>query len=287
MSTMISPYEITLAEFKMLSDYVYKQIGIHLAEHKIMLVRSRLSKRLRELSLGSFEEYYGYLLNDDSGEETIMLVNAISTNVTSFFREASQWDYLEHEIKKIESTKEEKTLRIWSAACSSGQEPYTIAIFLLSTLKLPQNWDIKILATDISEDILKKAMKGQYTTQDVGSLPKNMIAKFFDKQKIQTKQGEQFVYGIKQHIKDMVTFRSFNLVYGNYEKIPAKFDYIFCRNVMIYFDKETKNGVVRNLASKLVKKGLFFIGHSESLVTMKDGLFKLEEPSIYRIQDKK
>jgi chemotaxis protein methyltransferase CheR len=280
----MAAYEISKAEFAALSQLVYKEIGIHLAEHKIMLVRSRLSKRLRDLGLRSFKEYYDYLTMDDTGEELIMLINAISTNVTSFFREQSQWDFLESEVKVFENKKEKK-LRIWSAACSSGQEPYTIAIFLLSTLKNPREWDIKILATDISEDILRKAIAGRYTEAEIGSLPRNMLSKFFDKKSSSGKQGEEIFYEIKEHIKAMVTFRSFNLVYDNYTKIPARFDMIFCRNVMIYFDKDTKNGVVSNLSSKIVPKGLFFIGHSESLVTMKDGVLKLEKPSIYRKQN--
>nr|WP_321267078.1 protein-glutamate O-methyltransferase CheR [uncultured Sulfurimonas sp.] len=280
---IVSAYQISNAEFKALSELVYKEVGIHLAEHKIMLVRSRLSKRLRELGLTSFKSYYNYLIEDNTGEEIIMLINAISTNVTSFFREQSQWDFLEKEIKVIEDKKEKK-LRIWSAACSSGQEPYTIAIFLLSTLKNPQSWDIKILATDISEDILKKAIAGIYSQQEIGALPKNMLNKFFDKRKMQTKQGEGIFYEIKAFVKNMIIFRSFNLVYGQYSILPPKFDMIFCRNVMIYFDKETKNGVVTNLSTKLLKNGLFFIGHSESLVTMKDGVLKLDKPSIYRKQ---
>lgn len=280
----MSAYEISKSEFKALSELVYKEVGIHLAEHKIMLVRSRLSKRLRDLGLTSFTAYFEYLSNDDTGEEIIMLINEISTNVTSFFREQSQWDYLEKEIKNIEEKKEKKTLRIWSSACSSGQEPYTIAIFLLSTLKNPKNWDIKILATDISEEILQKAIAGLYSEQDIGALPKNMLQKFFDKRNISTKQGVQLFYEIKPFIKSMITFRSFNLVYGDYSMLPPRFDMVFCRNVMIYFDKDTKNGVVKNLSTKLLKDGLFFIGHSESLVTMKDGVLKLEKPSIYKKQ---
>ncbi len=279
----MAAYEISKSEFKELSEFVYKEVGIHLAEHKIMLVRSRLSKRLRDLNLRSFKEYLEYLHEDDSGEEMIMLINEISTNVTSFFREQSQWDFLEKEVKEFEAAKK-RTLRIWSAACSSGQEPYTIAIFLLSTLKNPKDWDIKILATDISENILQKAMDGCYSTQEIGTLPKSMLVKFFDKKNIKTKQGDELCYEIKPFVKSMITFRSFNLVYGDYSKIPQSFDMIFCRNVMIYFDKETKDGVVRNLSSKILKDGYFFIGHSESLVTMKDGILKMQKPSIYKKQ---
>lgn len=279
---MATTYEISNKEFKDLSQLVYEQVGIHLAEHKKMLVKGRLSKRLRELKFKSFKEYYSYLTNDSSGEELIMLINAISTNVTSFFREPAQWDYLEGVVKEMERSGK-KTLRIWSSACSSGQEPYTIAIFLYGLLKNPQNWDIKILATDISEDIIRKAMAGLYSESDIGNLPKNMLNKFFTKKRVNTKQGPQTAYEVKDFLKKLVTFRSFNLVYGNYEILPKRFDMIFCRNVMIYFDKETKNKVVRNLISKLLKDGLFFIGHSESLVSMKDSNLKIEKPSVYKI----
>lgn len=277
----VSAYEISKAEFEALSTLVYQEVGIHLAEHKMMLVRSRLSKRLRTLGLKNFREYLAYLKEESSGEEMIMLINEISTNVTSFFREPSQWDFLEKEVVKYEANKK-KELRIWSAACSSGQEPYTIAIFLLSLLKNPKEWDIKILATDISENILKKAIEGRYTANEIGALPKNMLLKFFDKKSVATKHGSEVVYDIKEFVKSMITFRSFNLVYGSYTKIPPKFDMIFCRNVMIYFDKETKEGVVKNLSSKIVADGYFFIGHSESLVTMRDGVLKLVQPSIYK-----
>ena len=281
-NTLASNYELSDQEFKNLSQLVYEQVGIHLADHKKMLVKGRLSKRLRELNFRTFNEYYQHLLNDPSGEELIMFINAISTNVTSFFREPSQWDFLEGEVKKMEANGT-RTLRIWSSACSSGQEPYTIAIFLYGLLKNPQQWDIKILATDISDDILKQAIKGQYSVKDITGLPKNMLNKFFTKKNINTKTGPQTIYEIKDFLKNLVMFRSFNLVYGNYNMVPKKFDMIFCRNVMIYFDKETKDKVVNNLVSKINKGGLFFIGHSESLINMKESNFKLAKPSIYKV----
>ena len=276
-------YDITQEEFKKIAKFVYDQVGIHLADHKINLVRSRLSKRLRHFGFTTFSEYYDYLVQEESGEELIMFTNEISTNVTSFFREPSQWDYLQNEIKHIEINNKEKKLRVWSAACSSGQEPYTIAIFLLSNLKNPKNWDIKILATDISEDILRKAMAGTYSMEDVKGLPKNTLVKFFDKVQENSRFGNATMYRIKQHIKDMITFRKFNLVNSSYSIIkPNTFDMVFCRNVMIYFDKETKHNVVLNLLSKIKVNGHFFIGHSESLVTMSKGDIKLESPSIYK-----
>lgn len=276
-------YSISKEEFSKLSKYIYDQIGIHLAEHKTNLVRSRLSKRLRHYGFDNFTQYYNYLVDDESGEELLMLTNEISTNVTSFFREKNQWEYLENEIKNIELSSKDKKIRVWSAACSSGQEPYTIAMFLLSNLKNPEKWDIKILATDISEDILIKAASGEYTNEDVKGLPKNMMVKFFDKIKIETKSGVIFKYRIKDNLKKMITFRKYNLVHSKYNIIKDNtFDWIFCRNVMIYFDKDTKNGVVLNLLSKVKKNGHFLIGHSESLVTMKKTDIRLQAPSIYK-----
>jgi chemotaxis protein methyltransferase CheR len=276
-------YEITKTEFEKIAQFIYDQVGIHLAEHKINLVRGRLSKRLRYFGFNTFTEYYEYLLDDDTGEELLMLTNEISTNVTSFFREPSQWEYLEKELKNIEINSKTKKIRVWSAACSSGQEPYTIAMFLLSNLKSPSSWDIKILATDISEEILLKAASGVYSQEDVKGLPKNMIAKYFDKVKKPFKDGFTFEYKIKSLIREMITFRKFNLVHSSYSFIkPHTFDLLFCRNVMIYFDVTTKNKVVLNLVDKVKKDGHFFIGHSESLVTMNKNDIKMQAPSIYK-----
>ena len=279
---MIS-YDISKQEFELIAKFVYDQVGIHLSEQKINLVKGRLSKRLRYFDFTTFTEYYEYLVNDESGEELLMLTNEISTNVTSFFREPSQWEYLEKELKNIENNSKDKKIRIWSAACSSGQEPYTIAMFLLNNLKNPALWDIKILATDISEEILLKAAKAVYSEDDVKGLPKNMVIKYFDKIKKEIKGQSIFEYKIKENIKSMITFRKFNLVHSSYKIIKDEtFDLIFCRNVMIYFDAITKKNVVLNLISKIKKNGHFLIGHSESLVSMNKNDIKLQAPSIYK-----
>jgi chemotaxis protein methyltransferase CheR len=276
-------YDISKDEFEKISQFVYDQVGIHLAIHKINLVKGRLSKRLRHFGFNSFSEYYKYLISDETGEELLMLTNEISTNVTSFFREPSQWEYLEKELKNIEINSRDKKIRVWSAACSSGQEPYTIAIFLLNNLKNPNAWDIKILATDISEEILLKAAKGVYTEEDIKGLPKNMLAKYFERTKRESKEKIVFEYKIKDNIKQMVTFRKFNLVHSSYSFIKQQtFDLVFCRNVMIYFDVSTKTKVVLNLIDKIKKNGHFLIGHSESLVSMNKSDIKLQAPSIYK-----
>ena len=276
-------YDISKNEFEKIAKFVYDQVGIHLPLHKINLVKGRLSKRLRHLGFSTFSQYYDYLVNDQTGEELLMLTNEISTNVTSFFREPSQWEYLEKELKHIEANSKDKKIRVWSAACSSGQEPYTIAIFLLNNLKNPSAWNIKILATDISEEILLKAAKGVYSEEDIKGLPKNMLAKYFEKNKREIKEKVFIEYKIKDSIRNMITFRKYNLVHSSYSFIKEHtFDWIFCRNVMIYFDVTTKNNVVINLTNKIKKNGHFLIGHSESLVSMNKNDIKLQAPSIYK-----
>lgn len=276
-------YDISKQEFHKIADYIYKQVGIHLAEHKINLVRSRLSKRLRHYGFKNFTQYYEYLLHDSTGEELRMLTNEISTNVTSFFREASQWEYLAQEIKKIEKRNEDRKIRVWSAACSSGQEPYSIAIFLMQHLGLNSKWDIKILATDISEDVLSKAVAGRFDEEDMGGVSQDILRRFFVKKKKIGRSGVVFEYWVKESIKELVVFRKYNLVHGDYRMMrEGIFDLVFCRNVMIYFDKVTKSQVVLNLYNTIKKGGHLLIGHSESLVTMEKNQLKLQAPSVYK-----
>jgi len=262
----VRPLEITQREFKLFQKLIYEEFGISLNDKKVTLVQARLRKWVQALNLESYKELYEYFLNDKS--ELFLLADAITTNVTSFFREAAQWEYL----KSYLSTCKDKKLRIWSGACSSGQEPYTIAIFLKENLKDFNSWDIKILATDLSKDILKKAIKGEYTKKELEGLTKSHLIKYF------TKHEETFI--IKEEIKNMIIFKSFNLVTGNYSIFRNKFNMIFCRNVMIYFDKTTQLEVVNNLKELLHCGSLLLLGHSESITNRVDSL-KIVSSSIY------
>lgn len=262
----MQPLAISQKEFKLFQKLVYDEFGISLSDKKLTLVQARLRKWVHQFNMQSYKELYEYFLQDKS--ELFLLADAITTNVTSFFREAAQWEYL----KKHLLTCKEKKLRIWSSACSSGQEPYTVAIFLKENLKDFNSWDIKILATDLSEEILKKAMKGEYTQNDVKGLTKSHLQKYF------TKTGENYL--IKRELKDMILFKSFNLVTGNYGIFKNKFNMIFCRNVMIYFDKKTQYQVIDNLKNLLDDGSLLLLGHSESLTTQVKSL-KIVASSIY------
>ncbi len=265
--------QISKKEFDLFKKYIYDNTGIRLADHKATLLKTRLSKRLRELNLNSFEEYYEYLGSNQA--EYIKFVNAISTNVTSFFREARQWEFLTKEIQDIKDRTVGKKLRVWSAACSTGEEPYTIGMFLKKEMEGFEDFDIKILASDISHEALTKAKKGIYQAKDINDLPKHHITNNFNR------IGKTDNYRIDDELADLVMFREFNLVYGDYSLFgKTQFDLIFCRNVMIYFDNDTKRDIVQNLAKKLKKGGYLFIGHSESLMTH-EGL-KYVVPSIYK-----
>ncbi|MDD2652547.1 MAG: protein-glutamate O-methyltransferase CheR [Sulfurimonas sp.] len=271
-------YEIELKpeEFKLFQTYIYEKVGISLGKEKTTLVKGRLNKRLRQLNLQSFKEYYNYLTNDANGDELLFFVNAISTNVTSFFREEAQWRWLEGYISELIATKKEKKIRIWSAGCSSGEEPYTILMFLQNNLPDFENWDIKILATDISTKVLTHAVEGFYAQKDVEQLPKNIALASFDK----INSDNEIKYQIKPHLREMVIFRLYNLVTDPFF-FKNKFDMIFCRNVMIYFDETTRQDVVGRFAKLLPKGSPLFLGSSESLMAHKETL-KLLGSSIYK-----
>jgi len=260
-------------EFNLFREFVYKEAGISLSEHKMPLVQGRLAKRLRELNLKSYLDYYNYLLENKDSELTLFF-NAISTNVTQFFREKAQWGILEKALPLILENK--KKLRIWSAACSSGEEPYSIAMFLREKIKNIESYDVKILATDISKKVLQKAIDGKYEDKQTSDIPGFLRTKYFTKK---TESGKTF-FTVNDDIKNMITFRSFNLVYGDFSIFKSKFDIIFCRNVMIYFDNETRDALVSRLHKLLEDKGIFFIGHSESI--QKRDKFTLISSSVYK-----
>lgn len=269
--------EATLSrqEFELFRKFVYDEAGINLSDHKMPLVQGRLAKRLRELKLATYKDYYDHLLqNKDS--ELVVFFSAISTNVTQFFRESAQWAILEDHLGKILAVKRDKTLRIWSAACSSGEEPYSIVMFLGEFLKNFDSWDVKILATDISKKVLEVATKGTYTQKQVESIPRHLLVKYFDK----SKEGQATLYTAKSAIRDRIMFRMFNLVYGDFSIFSKKFDLIFCRNVMIYFDNQTRSALITRIHRLLDDNGLFFMGHSESL--QKRDEFLLINSSVYK-----
>lgn len=267
--------ELHPEEFALFRKYIYEKVGISLSDQKTTLVKGRLNKRLNHFGLRSFRDYYDYLVSDTSGEELSFFISAISTNVTSFFREGAQWKWLESYLPALVASKREKKLRIWSAGCSSGEEPYTILMFLQHHLSDFEKWDIKILATDISSKVLTHAIKGAYDPKTVEGLSKEIITRSFE-----TKKTEEGRYQIRTSLRERILFRKYNLVTDPFF-FKNQFDMIFCRNVMIYFDEATRNQLIGRFTTLLPKGAPLFLGSSESLTSHRDTL-KLLGSSIYQ-----
>jgi chemotaxis protein methyltransferase CheR len=246
-------YELKDSDFEKIRRLVYEQCGINLHKGKKGLVKARLGKRLMQGNFKSFADYYRYVTTEEGVSEFVTMIDSLSTNLTSFFREDSQ---------------------VWSAGCSTGEEPYSIAI-LLSELVNRNNIDMKILATDISTKVLKTAVNGIYPKERTKNIPVQLLRKYFQI----GQKGWDGHYRVKRELRDIVKFMRFNLM----EPPPSNdiFDVIFCRNVMIYFDKGTQNNLVNRFYDCLEQEAYLFIGHSESLTGLTHR-FKYIEPSVYR-----
>lgn len=269
--------ELTDAEFNQLSQLVYQHAGIHLPPQKKELVRSRLTKFLRNRQLASFQEYYRQVLEDTSGLELINLLDAISTNMTAFWREPKHFEFLGQELLPAmrQKCKGAPQWRFWSAGCSSGEEPYTIAMVLMNAITDKELSGVKIFASDINTQVLNQAQRGIYPLSRVEPLSQEWRRRYFQKG---VNQWEGYVR-VKTEVKQLLEFFRFNLM----ESFPFKeeFDVIFCRNVMIYFEKATQTELVRKFYQCLKPGGYLFIGHSESLCNISHQ-FAYVKPTIYR-----
>ncbi|WP_035276311.1 CheR family methyltransferase [Desulforegula conservatrix] len=270
--------ELSAKDFNQFRNLVYEKCGINLGEGKKDLVRARLSKRLRKLGLESFRDYYKMVTEDSSGQELVCLMDAISTNLTSFFREKKHFDFLTDKIlpdfMKKGKGRSSSEFRVWSAGCSSGEEPYSISISLNDFAEKAGALPYRILATDISTKVLDKAASGIYDFERVKNLNPILRNKCFLK-------GHTSMDGqvkVKPFIREPVTFKRLNLM----DSFPFRdhFDLIFCRNVMIYFDKKTQEQLVKKYHDSLRPGGYLFIGHSESLMGISHS-FSYVQPTIY------
>lgn len=265
-------------EFEKISRLVYDQCGINLNEGKKELVKARLGKRIREGQFKSFRDYYQHVIGDQSGQELIHLLDSISTNFTSFLREMAHFDYLRsHILPELMAAKKAKgdKLRFWSAGCSSGEEPYSIVVILLEALRNSSAWDLSVLATDISSKVLRSAQSGIYPKERIRSVPKELVRKYFLKG---DRQWQDYVK-VKDQVRQYVRFKRLNLMEPFNFKEP--FDCIFCRNVMIYFDKKTQMDLVNRFYGALQEGGHLVIGHSESLTGIQHQ-FVYVRPTIYK-----
>lgn len=281
MSVAAFSIELSDKQFKRISVMVKEVAGINLHDGKKELVKARLCKRLRNLGISNFDEYLRYLEDDCSGTELVSMLDVISTNLTNFYREQAHFDYLEDVIfTSLDAVRQKtgnNTVRIWSAGCSSGEEPYSIALSCLKCGLDGPGWDSKILATDISTRVLGLAAKGVYSANQVRNVPLAMLKQRFSA----VGAPADKIYKIGPEAKKKVSFGRLNLM-GDWP-MKGPFDVIFCRNVMIYFDKETQEKLVQRYWEKLAPGGILFIGHSESLTGVNHS-FKYMQPTIYMRQ---
>ncbi len=267
--------EITDKEFKLLAAYIKDNYGIHLKEEKKILLMGRLQNVLIQNDIKNFQDYYNYVISDKTGYAQAELINKVTTNHTFFMREADHFEFFKEKVLPyLMDTVRDRDLRIWSAGCSSGEEPYTLAMIINEFFgKSKLFWDTKILATDISTKVLEEAKKGIYSSEKVANLPPTWKLNYF-------KKLENDLYVIADKIKEEVIYRKFNLVETSFP-FKKKFHVIFCRNVMIYFNTDTKRELINKFYNCLEDGGYLFIGHSESL-NRGETQFKTVMPSVYR-----
>jgi chemotaxis protein methyltransferase CheR len=269
--------QLTDREYQLISGLVYKNFGINLGEKKRSLVSARLRRELLSGGFESFGEYYDHVVRDASGRALLTLVDQISTNHTYFFREKEHFDFLMSDVLPGITGKQKngmKKVRIWSAGCSSGEEPYTLAIILKEYLDVNLlNLDTGILATDISVSVLETAAEGIYPTDKISQVPPLYRQRYFSP----LKDGN---WAVKQCLKDMVLFRRLNLMSREFQ-FKGLFQVIFCRNVMIYFDKATQQGLIEKFYRYTEPGGYLLIGHSET-INRGTGLYKYIKPSVYQ-----
>jgi chemotaxis protein methyltransferase CheR len=264
------------ADFRDLAQYAYDQAGIALADNKRNLVYSRLSRRLRALNQTTFRQYREYLAATPTELEAF--INAISTNLTKFFRESHHFDHFRtHVAIPFAQSRQpgSRRLRVWSAGCSTGEEPHTIAVVLKREIRDIRNHDVKILATDIDTEVIAKGKRGEYPATSIDEVP-GIYREYFRPGPGTSKTASVVVAA---DVRSLITFRRLNLM----EQWPFSglFDAIFCRNVMIYFDGPTKIALVNRFTQQVKPGGWLYIGHSESLIGAHPGL-ELVGRTVYR-----
>lgn len=258
--------KLSQGDFEQLSSYVYQQCGINLTPPKRVLLEGRLQKRLQSLEMKSFMEYYKYVKSSAGRGELVHMLDSVSTNKTDFFREPGHFNLLrDHILPGFKKMNPSRPLRIWSAACSTGEEPYTTAMVLQDAVEKLGDLNYEILATDISSKVLKHAANAVYREDRIADVPMDFRKKYL----LKSKDPKKGLVRIIPTLRKKVRFQRLNLMESEYlSLIKRPQDLVFCRNVLIYFDKPTQQNVVRKLVECLNPGGYLFIGHSESLFEM-------------------
>lgn len=265
--------------FNALAKLAYDESGLILVPEKFLMVQSRLRPRMKTLGLTSIEQYQRLVCSESGHEERRHMISALTTNVSHFFREAHHFDLLKDCIgqRVRNSSGENLRVRVWSAGCSNGQEAISIAITLTKAYPILEKSDFRILATDIDRSVVSFARAGEYTEKMVSGLSEEDLGTYFEK----TIQDDELQYRVKNGIRDLISFKELNLLAE--WPMNQKFDAIFCRNVVIYFDNKTQTNLWPRFRNKISPGGLFFLGHSERMVDPEAVGFESIGPTAYKL----
>jgi chemotaxis protein methyltransferase CheR len=272
--TRLREFEFGNEDFNALRRLVKQITGINLSDQKRELVYGRLARRLRALQLKSFAEYRE-MLDNDGGQEIVQFCNAITTNLTAFFREPHHFEYLRDHMLTPMLSGAPRKVRIWSAGCSTGEEPYSLAMTILETVQDLKRWDIKILATDLDSDVLERGRRGVYTEDRLRTMSVQRRSRFFSERR----DPDSVCYEANPELKSLITFKQLNLMHPLPMRGPL--DAVFCRNVVIYFDKDTQRDLFSRMAQLQRPGNLLFLGHSESLFKVSED-YALIGKTVYR-----
>lgn len=272
---------LTEAEFARFRELVEAEVGIHLSSVKQALVNARLLARIRELGLRTFHEYYERVIASPH-DELVRFINAICTNETRFFREPAQFEHLRSNLtvawrREADAGRRPRRVRVWSAACSSGEEPYSLAMTLLG--HLPPDWSVEVVASDISTKVLERAVGAVYSMERLAEIPSELHKRFL----LRGVGSQVGSFRIGPNVRGVVRFQRENLMSGDFSPL-GRFDLILCRNVLMYFRPETRRAVVQRLLRQLEGDGQLFVGHSESLHGLELDVGGVA-PTIYQLRE--
>jgi chemotaxis protein methyltransferase CheR len=270
-------FAFTAHDFRLIADLLYEQAGITLSESKATLVYSRLAKRLRTTGLASFGDYCALVASPEGVDERSQMLNALTTNVTRFFREPHHFDHLRDQVlaPRLDALRAGGRMRLWSAACSTGQEPYSMALTVLSALPDAADLDVKILATDIDSKVVAQAREARYTADLVEPIPADLRNRWMERDPADPRQ-----WRVGAAARALVTFGTLNLI-GPWP-VKGPFEAIFCRNVVIYFDEPTQNKIWSRFAPLLGAGGRLYIGHSERVAGPAATSYASDGLTVYR-----
>jgi chemotaxis protein methyltransferase CheR len=272
-------YRSTLSdkEFTQLSNFIQTNYGIKMPPAKKIVLQGRLQKRLRELQIPDFKSYVEYVFSKGGENEIIHMMDVVSTNKTDFYREPVHFEFLEKELlPMLAQNKTRGVIKVWSAGCSSGEEPYTLAIVLQEFKEKNPGFDYHILATDISTQVLQQGANAVYKEDKIAIIPNHLKKKYF----LRSKNRELSQVRVVKNLRDKLSFQRLNFMDTTYH-INDSFDIIFCRNALIYFERPNQEIVINKLVNKLKPDGYFFLGHSESITNMHVPL-KSVKPTIFK-----